>query len=109
MQKHTRIYLHFFKYDTSTFIPCEVCSGRATDIHHINARGMGGSQAKDIITNLMALCRTCHEKYGDKKQYKDFLYQAHANKIETHIEETTGTKLPATLRQHQPNDSPNPL
>jgi hypothetical protein len=32
---------------------------------------------KDTITNIQALCRSCHEQYGDKKQYKDFLKSIH--------------------------------
>lgn len=36
---------------------------------------MGGSKSKDDPNNLMALCRKCHVKYVDKKQYKDFLKQ----------------------------------
>jgi len=77
MRKHTSLYLEAFGFDTSDFIPCEVCQARATDIHHIKARGMGGSNSKDTKENLMALCRTCHIKYGDKKQYYDFLIQKH--------------------------------
>lgn len=90
MQKHTKIYLKFFGYDTSDFIPCEICDARAQDIHHIKARGMGGSKDKDVIENLMALCRVDHNKYGDKVQYYDFLNSVHANKIKRHIEETEG-------------------
>jgi len=67
----------FFKYDVSDFISCEVCGTRATDIHHIEARGMGGSKEKDDIHNLMALCRKCHIDYGDKKQHMDFLKSKH--------------------------------
>jgi 5-methylcytosine-specific restriction endonuclease McrA len=67
----------FFKYDVSDFIPCEVCGTRATDIHHIQARGMGGTKEKDDINNLMALCRKCHIDYGDKKQHMDFLKSKH--------------------------------
>lgn len=90
MQKHTRIYLRFFGYDTTDFIPCEICDAQANDIHHIKARGRGGSKLKDFIENLMALCRICHEKYGDKVQYKIFLTDLHENKIKRHIEETKG-------------------
>lgn len=47
-------------YDTTDFIPCEVCNAKAVDIHHINPRGMGGSKNADTLENLMALCRNCH-------------------------------------------------
>lgn len=79
MKKHTKIYLnHFdFVHSESIYIPCEVCTAKAVDIHHIYARGMGGSNEKDVIENLMALCRKCHIKYGDRKQYRDFLKEIH--------------------------------
>jgi len=77
MRKHTKIYLKYFGYDISDFIPCEMCGGKAVDIHHIHARGMGGSKIRDVIENLMALCRKCHDTYGDKKQYYDILIKRH--------------------------------
>lgn len=79
MKKHTAIYMNHFGYDINDFIPCEVCGGRAVDINHIDARGMGGNPKgdKDVITNLQALCRPCHVYYGDKKQYKEFLKERH--------------------------------
>jgi hypothetical protein len=44
--------------------PCEwcgmVCSWR--DPHHIFARGMGGGGRLDLKTNLVGLCRPCHDK-----------------------------------------------
>jgi 5-methylcytosine-specific restriction endonuclease McrA len=80
MKKHTALYLKAFSFDISDFIPCEVCGTQAVDIHHIKARGIGGSNNKDTKENLMALCRNCHIKYGDKKQHLDFLLEVH-NKI----------------------------
>lgn len=77
MKKHTKIYLNFFDYDISSFISCEVCGKQANDIHHIEARGMGGTKQIDTIQNLMAVCRDCHIKYGDKKDYKEFLQDIH--------------------------------
>ena len=66
----------------SDFIECEVCKGKAVDIHHIDCRGMGGSKEKDTIENLMALCRGCHYIFGDKKQWIDFLIDIHNRKLE---------------------------
>jgi hypothetical protein len=80
MQKHTKIYFDYFGYDVTDFIPCEICETKAVDIHHIHARGMGGTKQADNIENLMALCRNCHIEYGDKKQHIDFLTQIHKNK-----------------------------
>jgi len=76
MKKHTKLYLEWNGYDTTDFIPCEICEKQAVDIHHIDSRGMGGS-SKDTPDNLMALCRNCHIKFGDKKQYKDMLKREH--------------------------------
>jgi hypothetical protein len=42
---------------------------------------MGGSKLRDNIENIMALCRTCHEFYGDKKQHMDFLIITHQIKM----------------------------
>jgi 5-methylcytosine-specific restriction endonuclease McrA len=81
MKKHVKIYLDYFGYDVNSFIDCEVCKGRAVDIHHIEPRGMGGSKIKDVITNLQALCRACHIEMGDKKQYKEFLKDKHLIKL----------------------------
>ena len=77
MKSHTKIYLKHFGYDTSDFIPCEICGAQAVDIHHIEARSMGGSKTKDTIENLMAVCRACHIEKGDKKQYKEELKAVH--------------------------------
>ena len=77
MRKHTKLYMDHFKYDKSDFIPCEVCGSRAVDIHHIESRGMGGTKIEDSIENLMAVCRDGHLKFGDKKQYLQFLKDAH--------------------------------
>ncbi len=79
MKKHTKIYLDYFSFDRCDFIPCEVCGNPANDIHHIDARGMGRSKEKDVISNLQAVCRGCHIQYGDKKQYKELLKDIHSN------------------------------
>jgi len=77
LKKYTKLYLDFFGYTIDDVICCEVCGRKSVDIHHISARGMGGSQEADRIENLMAVDRECHIKYGDKKQYIEFLKQKH--------------------------------
>lgn len=81
MKNHTKIYLNHFGYTGDDFIPCETCGARAVDIHHIEARGMGGTKKADTIDNLMALCREHHLQYGDKKQYIEFLKDIHKQKL----------------------------
>lgn len=81
MKSHTKLYLNSFRYDVSDFIPCEVCQAKAVDIHHIRSRKMGGTKKADTIENLMALCRSCHIKYGDKKLYVGMLEIKHKDKM----------------------------
>lgn len=82
MKSYTKTYLKHFGYALDDFIPCEVCGNRGVDIHHIEARGMGGRESADNIENLMAVCRQCHLQYGDKKQYIDFLKDIHNQLLE---------------------------
>lgn len=82
MKKHTHIYMKYFGYGIDDFIGCEVCGNKANDIHHIDCRGMGGGKGKDTIENMMAVCRMCHEKYGDKKEYIELLKQTHERFID---------------------------
>ena len=77
LKKHTKIYLKYFNYGLDDFIPCTTCGSRAVDIHHINARGMGGSKTKDYIENLAALCRTCHNKAESSKEFNKKVKDKH--------------------------------
>ena len=76
MKPYVKTYLKVMGFTTDCKIPCEVCSKTAVDIHHIEARSKHKELINDI-SNLMALCRDCHIKYGDKKQYKEYLKNIH--------------------------------
>ena len=73
--------MNYFNYDVSDFIGCEICGTKAVDIHHIEARGMGGTKKHDTIENLMALCRRCHIEYGDKAKWLEHLKLIHYTKV----------------------------
>ncbi len=57
MQKHTKIYMDHFGYGEQDFVPCEFGCGRCIDVHHLDGRGLG----KDVIDNLMGMCRERHD------------------------------------------------
>jgi predicted HNH restriction endonuclease len=48
-------------YGEQDFKLCEAClKAEAVDVHHIEPRGMGGSEEMDVEGNLIGLCRGCH-------------------------------------------------
>lgn len=80
--------MSFFQYGIDDFIQCEIAwsegqAKRATEIHHITGRG----KDKDVIGNLMAVCRENHERcenkrkpYISKERQKD-IHQQFINKF----------------------------
>lgn len=78
---HRTLYFSHFNISHGDRVPCEVCGQKASDIHHIDARGMGGTSKEEDINNLMALCRYHHDLYGDKEQYMALLIHIHQLKL----------------------------
>jgi hypothetical protein len=64
-QKYIKVYLDYFDIKTENELICEACQNPGIDIHHIYGRGKG----KDVIKNLMCLCRRCHERAHGTKNY----------------------------------------
>lgn len=56
MVSYKRIYLDYYEFGIDDFVPCEGCGKMSADVHHLDGRGPG----KDVIENLMGLCRDCH-------------------------------------------------
>ena len=86
MKRHVKIYLDYFGYGIDDFVPCELCNKKAIDIHHVMGRGKG----KDVISNLMALCRNCHNKcHGHTHTYlhPDVMQEIHNNFLKKRLPE----------------------
>ena len=80
MQKYVKIYLDYFDYGEQDCIPCEMGCGTVNDVHHINGRGKG----KDVIANLMGLCREKHTDAHLCKISKQELQEKHLNFLKRH-------------------------
>lgn len=74
--------MDYFGYGIQDFIPCEICEDRAVDIHHILARKKRPDLINDI-NNLMAVCRVCHQDYGDRTEHLEYLQKIHNLKLRT--------------------------
>ena len=80
MVNHKKVYITFFNLDTCDHILCTNCGQVAVDIHHIYARGMGGSE-KDYIENLVALCRICHNKAESSSSFNECVRVKHLKRV----------------------------
>jgi len=79
LKKHTRIYLDHFDYGRhqDVFVPCEICGARINDVHHLDSKGMGGSDTKDYIENLIGVCRTHHVKCHADPEFNERAKELH--------------------------------
>ena len=71
---YKQIYFKHYSYVKEDIILCEVCNAVAVDIHHIKYKSRGGG---DDIENLIALCRSCHNKAHDEKLSEKQLLRIH--------------------------------
>jgi len=78
MKKYKKVYIDYFGYDVGDFIACESCQKTSVDLHHLKFRSQGG---KDIIENLAAVCRDCHNKCHDSRKFNEEVKQKHLNNL----------------------------
>lgn len=81
MQAYTKVYLDSFGLDEADFCKCELCDQKATEIHHILTRKKYPEGLLDV-SNLMAICRFCHEQYGDRIYLMPMLLKIHQRILE---------------------------
>lgn len=81
MKKYKKVYIDYFGYDVTDYIGCEICKKPSVDIHHLIAKGMGGSKTKDYIENLIAVCRECHVKCHSSKAFNNLAKTIHLKNL----------------------------
>jgi len=77
LKRYQKIFLDHWKFG-GQHVPkrCWGCYKREpSDIHHLKGRGMGGDPRglRDDIYNLIPLCRSCHKKTDDNKEFNEML------------------------------------
>ena len=93
---YKKVYCKFFGFAMTNdeFIPSEISARQAVDIHHIEAKQMGGKQTFvrdgitygiDDIQNLIALTRVEHNGAHSGEITKDELWVIHQRTIESHL------------------------
>lgn len=74
MVSYKRLYLEHFYYGEQDFVPSEFSGKRATEIHHILPKSLGG---KDEIENLIALTREEHNEAHANPVFNKKLKEKH--------------------------------
>lgn len=109
MQDYVEVYLIGMGYEpwfmnNDDPVPCEICGEQFHDVHHIERRGMGGTEKEYFVEEMMALCRDDHFFFGDKKKFRVFLYWVHYLKMKQVKREIDFDKLPRDLFFEQYSD-----
>lgn len=82
MQQYIKNYLEHHNLDEGDNIVCQWCGCQpAIDVHHIEPRSKFGKKTRHIRddpSNLIALCRECHNDAHDNKMTKDKLREISA-------------------------------
>jgi len=76
MKKHTKVFMDYWGYSIADVIPCFGCEKeQAVDIHHLQKRQGGGDPKglKDRPSNLIGLCRPCHTRADENKDYNELM------------------------------------
>ena len=78
MQQYLKNYLTANGLTPGDWILCQHCEIKeAVDVHHIQPRSKFGKKTRserDSAENLIALCRTCHNKAHDNEISKEKLF-----------------------------------
>jgi len=69
--------MDYFGYGIDDWIPCEIDNKKCIDVHHIDGRGKG----KNVIENLIGVCRECHVKCHESKEFNEKAREIHLKNL----------------------------
>lgn len=80
---HKQILFDFLGIAEGDFVASELSGKPAVDSHAIVGNGRGGKKDDQPVENLIFLTRQEHFKFGERKQYKAWLYYRHLIHIQS--------------------------
>jgi HNH endonuclease len=80
VKNYVKTYLKYFGFDESDFIPCEDCGARSVEIHHLEPKSIAKAK-ENLIDNLCAVCRSCHDKAHNSRAFNEELKLIHRKKL----------------------------
>ena len=69
MVKYKQDYFKHYGVGEQDILLC-ICGAVSVDLHHIVSKSLSGS---DHHSNLIPLCRTCHDKAHSDREYNESL------------------------------------
>jgi hypothetical protein len=99
------------------FHRCAIDQQEPVDHQHIEPRGMGGSKARDVASNIICLCRPCHEKIT-RHEWRDNIMEVNGERYyaawdihgvklcEVPLPGVNGASEGVVERPHTPSGSP---
>ena len=108
IKNYKKLFADFWGYHENDIPICWGCfKAQATDIHHIENKGMGGVAGNRLnrIDNLFPLCRGCHNRvHADKslnETYKKILMARFKSNRQEKIDFWIKCKTPVNLVKKQ--------
>jgi len=81
LKAYIKTYFIYFGYDESSWIACECgCGKKAVDIHHLEPKSIAKKKI-NLIDNLCAVSRECHQRADYDRSFNDFLKHRHRKNL----------------------------
>jgi len=86
MSNYRKVYAKFFSYGDQDYACCEKCQINPMDsVHHIFNKGAFPGPDVDNITNLIGVCRACHDRAhsSNTEEMREEYLQSHLTFMKT--------------------------